>query len=157
MNETGSRVHFLPKSADNNYRGHKIGLVLLGFVLLMRTAMSVGSVFNGYNTATTADGIPLDTYTPAGAQTVLALFGLNGLANLTLVLIGVVILVRYRTLVPFMFGILLLQHLSRYVLLQAMPIARTGAPPGTMINLVILTILILGLALSMWPRRGVGV
>jgi hypothetical protein len=56
-----------------------------------------------------------------------------------------------------MFGILLLQHLSRYVLLQAMPIARTGAPPGTMINLIILGILILGLGLSLWPRRGVGV
>jgi hypothetical protein len=157
MNGNDPRVQFLPKSADNNYRGHKVGLVLFGFVLLMRTAMNVGSIFNGYNTATTADGIPLDTYAAAGAETILALFGLNGLANLTLVLIGVVILVRYRSLVPLMFGILLLQHLSRYVLLQAMPIARTGAPPGTMINLIILGILILGLGLSLWPRRGVGV
>ena len=157
MNTAVTRVQFLPKSADNNYRGHKIGLVLFGFILFMKTGMSLGSIFNGYKTATVADGLPLDTYTPAGAQTVLALFGLHGLANLIIVLIGLVVLVRYRSLVPLMFGIFLLQQLSRYPLLQLLPIVRTGAPPGTMINLGVLLVLVIGLALSMWPRRGAGV
>ena len=150
---TANRIQFLPKSADNHFRGRKAALVVLGFVLLIRTIMSVGSIVNGYNTATTADGIPLDKYPPDAAQTVLSLFGLTAMSNILICLIGFVILMRYRTLVPFMFGILLLQQLSRYVFMQFLPIVRVGAPPGPMMHVIIITLVVSGLALSLWPRR----
>jgi hypothetical protein len=142
----------LPPRADNSYRGHKIALALFALLLLVKTAISLGSIFNGYTAATSADGIPLDTYTPAGARTVLSLFALLGLSNLVICFIGTVVLVRYRSLIPFMFALFLVQQLSRKLIFEFLPIARTGTPPGSAINLVILGVMIVGLALSLWRR-----
>ena len=50
---------FLPSRLDTAYRGHKIALWLFGAVLVLKLAISVGSMFNGYETASSADGIPL--------------------------------------------------------------------------------------------------
>lgn len=114
---------------------------------MLKAGISLGTIFNGHQAATSADGIPLDTYTPAGARTVLSLFALVGMSNFTICVIGMVILVRYRNLIPFMFVLFLLQQLGRYLILQFLPIARTGTPPGSAINLAILTMMIVGFAL----------
>lgn len=142
----------LPRRADNTYRGHKLALTLFGLLLLLKAGISLGSIFNGHTAASSADGIPIDTYTPAGARTALSLFALLGLSNLIICVIGTVVLVRYRSLIPFMFGLFLLQQLGRQLILQFLPIARTGTPPGFAINLAILTVMIVGLALSLWRR-----
>jgi len=144
----------LPQHADNSYRGHKAALWLFGLLLLMKAGISLGSIFNGRTAATSADGIPIDTYTPAGAQTVLSLFALLGIANLIICVTGVVVLVRYRSLIPFMLALFLVQQLSRYPVFHFLPIVRTGAPPGSAINLTILGAIVVGLALSLWSQRG---
>lgn len=144
----------LPQRADNAYRGHRAALALLALLLLMKAAISMGSILDGHAAASSADGIPIDTYTPAGARTVVSLFALLGLANLVVCAIGAVVLVRYRSLVPLLFALLLAQQLGRQLILQLLPIERTGAPPGFAINHAILGIMIVGLALSLWSRRG---
>lgn len=143
---------WLPRQVDNTYRGQRLALWLFGLLLLVRGAMGINSIFNGRSVATSADGIPLDSFTPAGAQTVVALFALLGLSRLVLTVIGVVVLVRYRTLVSFMFALFLLEQLSRYLIVQQIPITRIGTPPGSAINLGILAVTALGLALSLLQR-----
>jgi hypothetical protein len=145
---------FLPERADNSYRGHKAALWLFGLLLLMKAAISLGSIFNGRTAATSADGIPIDSYTPAGAQTVLSLFALLGISNIIICLVGAVVLLRYRSLIPFMFALFLVQQLSRYPVFHFLPIVRTGTPPGSAINLTILGAIIVGLALSLLSKRG---
>jgi hypothetical protein len=142
----------LPQRADNTFRGHTAAPVLFAVLLLVKTGISLGSMLNGRMAATSADGIPLDTYGLAGAQTVLSLFALLGFANLIVCAIGVVVLVRYRSLVPFMFALNLVQQLGRQLILLALPIVRVGAPPGSAINLAMLATMIVGLALSLWSR-----
>lgn len=146
----------LPERADNAYRGHKLAVPVLGLLLFMKAAISLGSIFNGHTAATSADGIPIDSYTPAGARTVVSLFALVGVSNLMISLTGMVVLLRYRTLIPFMFTLLLVYQLSRKLILQFLPIARTGTPPGSTVNLVILGLIIVGLALSLWNRKSPG-
>jgi len=149
---TATLNELLPRRADNTYRGHKLALALFGLLLLLKAGVSLGSIFIGHTAASSADGIPIDTYTPAGARTVVSLFALLGLSNLIICFIGTVVLVRYRGLIPFMFGLFLLHHLGRQLILQFLPIARTGTPPGSAINLGILTVMIVGLAFSLWRR-----
>jgi hypothetical protein len=115
----------------------------------MRVAMSVNSMFNAAEVASSADGIPLDTYAPAAAGTIISLFALLGLAHFTLCLLGILVLVRYRSMIPFMFALLLLEHLGRRLILHLMPIVRTGTPPGFYVNLVLLAVMLAGLALSL--------
>ena len=56
-------------------------------------------------------------------------------------------------MVPFLFTLLLLQHLGGRLILQFIPLVRTGAPPAFVVNLIQLTLLVLGLGLSLWRRR----
>jgi hypothetical protein len=143
----------LPQPIDNTYRGHGLALWLFALLLFMRAAMSVNAMFNAARVASSADGIPLDTYAPAAAGTIISLFALLGLAHFTLCLLGILILVRYRSMVPFMFALLLLEHVGRRLILRFTPIVRTGTPPGFYVNLVLLAVMLLGLALSL-RRRG---
>ena len=140
---------FLPQRVDNTYRGYKLALWLFGVVVLMKAVQSLSSIFNGYSVATSADGIPVDTFTSAGARTVVALFATLGLSQFMICLLCALVLVRYRSMVPIMFALLLLQHLGGRLIAQFLPIVRTGTPPGFYINLVLITVMIVGFALSL--------
>lgn len=142
----------LPERIDNTYRGHKLALWFFALVLLMKVGISLGTIFNGYFAASSADGIPLDTFTPAGARAVVSLFALWGLSQLMICLLCILVLLRYRAMIPFMFGLLLVEQLSRKVILQIMPIVTAGTSSGSAINLVLLAMMVIGLALSLWTR-----
>lgn len=143
---------FLPRQVDNTYRGHTSALWIFGMVVLIKMAMSVNSIIMGHSVATNADGVPLDSYTPAGAQAVVALFGMWGVGHLTLCLLCVLVLVRYRALIPFMFAVLLGEQLLRKLVGHFLPIV-TSSSPGATVNLVLLTLMFIGLALSLWDQR----
>jgi hypothetical protein len=141
-----------PQPIDNTYRGYKAALWLFGLVVGVRITQSVAVIFNGYSTARDADGIPLDTYTPAAAQTVVALFAQGSLWRLIFCLLCVLVLVRYRSAVPLMFALLLLNYLASQLIFQFVPLVRTGTPPGPIVNLIMFALTIIGLALSLRSR-----
>lgn len=142
----------LPRTLDNDYRGTSIALWLIGLVLFVKLGIAFGTIFNGRQAAQSADGIPLDTFGAAGAQAVVALFAIWGIAQIALVSIGVLALARYRAMVPLMFLLLTLEHLARKASLMVLPISRAGSHPGAAINAGLLAAMVLGLALSL--RQG---
>jgi hypothetical protein len=139
---------FLPQHADNAYHGHKLALWIFAVVILMRVGMSLNSFLNARTTARYADGIPLHTYTPAAEQTTVSLFSLLGLYSFIICLPCILVLIRYRSLVPVMFALLLLQSLGGRLVPHFLPIIRTGTPPGIYVNLILLGFIVVGLALS---------
>lgn len=143
---------FLPRHIDNTYRGQRPALWLFGLVVLMKGAIGLGTIFNGRNAAISADGIPLDSFTVLGAQAFVSLFAAWGLAQLMLNLTGLVVLLRYRAWIPFMYVLLLVEHLARKLIFWVMPLPRTGEAPGYLINLVIVAVMIAGLLLSLRTR-----
>ncbi len=142
----------LPRHVDNTYHGHKLALWFFALVVFMKSTISLNTIFNGRSVASGADGIPLDTFTPACAQMVVSDFALWGLSQLMICLLCILVLARYRALIPLMFAVLLLEHLSRKLILQVMPIVRTGTPPGFFVNLALLALMVVGLALSLRSR-----
>jgi hypothetical protein len=143
----------LPQRFDNAYRGHKLALWLFGLLVVAKAGIAFGSIFNGYEAARSADGIPLDTFPPAATQEIVTLFALLGLVHLMLVLLCVLALVRYRAMIPLMFAVLLLEYLARRLILLVAPVVTTGKPPGLFINLALLAVMIAGLLLSLWNRE----
>ena len=145
-----------PQCVDNSYRGHKLAPWLFALVVLLKLGISLNSIFKGHVMADSGDGIPLDTFTSAGAQTVVSLFALWGLAHLMISLLCLLVLVRYRTMIPLMFALLLLEHLGRTLLLHILPIARTGlggeTPGISPFPYGFLVLVIIGLALSLRTR-----
>lgn len=142
----------LPRSVDNTYRGRKLALWLFAVVVAVRILQSVFVIFNTYSTVKGADGIPLDTFPPAAAQTIVGLFALSGLYRLILSLLCVLVLVRYRAAIPFMFTVLLVNHLAAQLILRFVPLVRVGAPPASVVNRTLLALTVVGLALSLWKR-----
>ena len=129
----------LPPRADHSYRGHSLALWLFALVVLVKTSIGLGTIFNGRNAAISADGIPLDTFTPAGAQAFVSLFAAWGLAQAIIGLLCIVVL----------YSLLLLEHLARKFMFIAMPVARTGEAPGFFINLALVALMVAGLLLSL--------
>jgi hypothetical protein len=139
----------LPPHVDNTYHGYKLALWLFAALVFVKLTISLNAIFNGHMVASSADGIPLDTFTPAGARAVVSLFAAWGLSQLIICLLCIFVLARYRAMIPFMFALLLLEHLSRRLIFQVMPIVRTGRPPGFFVNLILLALMVVGLALSL--------
>lgn len=144
---------FLPRSIDNQYRGRNLALWILWVVVLIRAAQGVSLLVNGYSIVKEADGIPLETFPPAAAQSVVAMFALSGGARLVLSIMGILVFVRYRSAVPLMLALLALDQGVKQLLLYAYPLYRVGNPIGPTVNGVLLALTIIALALSVWGKR----
>lgn len=143
-----------PRQADNGFAGYRAALWLLGFYTALKLAMSINSIFNTASVATGADGLPLDSFAPAAARAVLMLFALMSLGQLALALIALTVLIRYRALVPFIYLVLIGEHLARRFLVQSYAVARIeGTSVGWYVNMGLLALLTLGLVLSLIPSR----
>jgi len=144
----------LPRQVDNSFRGLRPALWLLGLLIAVKLAMSLNSIVNTAAVAGGADGIPLESFGPAAERQVLLLFALMSLGHLVLALIALTTLIRYRALVPFIYLVLLTEHLVRRL------IAQSYAAPGAQstaiawyLNYGLLTLLMIGFALSLIPAR----
>ncbi len=139
-----------PKQLDNNFQGYKLAIWLLASIVLLRLGMSYGALFDTRHMIQTADSIALDTFGPGGAEAVVSITKLLGLDHLMLNLLGMVVLIRWRAMIPFMYLLLVVEQIARKALMFANPIARTGVPylPFDP-NLVFIAALLIGLALSL--------
>src|SRR3954452_22645585 len=143
----------LPRSIDNAYRGSRLALWFLGLLVFIKSVIGVNSIVNGAEVMTKADGLALNMFPAAATQNLIALWALLGLAHIVMAVLGVLVLTRYRGMAPLMFALLLLQHAGGRLVGYFHPIVRTGAPPAFIVNFILLTSMVVGLALSLWRRR----
>src|SRR3712207_6294019 len=145
----------LPARADNRFGGQRASLWLLGLYVALKLPMGVNSILDTRSVATGADGIPLDSFGPAAAREVLTLFALTSLGQLVLALIALVVLLRYRALVPLVYLVLIGEMLVRRIIVQSHALTRTAdGSLGWSINIAILVLLTIGFALALVPSRG---
>ena len=139
-----------PKRIDNGFGGHWLAIWLLAPILLVRGMIGFNSMVFSRSIATSADAIPLEKFGSDGAEAVISLFALLGLSTLLFSLLGVVVLTRYRAMIPLMYLVLLAQQLGSKALLFLHPIARSGsASAGSAVVLAILAMTVLGFVLSL--------
>jgi hypothetical protein len=143
-----------PRQADNGFEGHRAALWLLGLLIALKLVVSLNSIFNTASVAAGADGIPLDSFSPAAAREVLTLFALTALGQLALALIALAALIRWRALVPFLYLVSLAEMLARRLIVEAQDVERAaGSPVAWYVTWGVLALLALGLALSLIPAR----
>jgi hypothetical protein len=147
-------ARLFPSQFDNRFEAWRTALWLLGLLLFLRLAMSVNSIFNTEEVAAGADKFPLASYGSDGGRAVLMLFALHSLAELMLALVGVLALIRYRAMVPFLFLLLSAEHVARQLIVQGYAIERSAPTTAAyVINYGMLAVLLIGLALSLIPAR----
>lgn len=143
-----------PSRMGNDFNGHREALWLLGLFIALKLTMSVNSILNTASVAAGADGLPLDSFDPAAARAVLMLFALVALGQLTLAVIALIALIRYRAMVPLMYLVLLGEQLARRLIVQGYAVERTEAiAVGWYVNVGLLALLTIGLVLSLTPAR----
>jgi hypothetical protein len=142
-----------PKQIDNNYRGYRLAILIFALLVILRAVMGFNSITMTHIVATNADGIPLDSYGTACADVVVLFFKNIGLFFLLLSLLGAVVLIRYRTMIPLMYLVLIVQLVGSRLLLFLYPIVKTSEMPlGFPVNLTMLAAALIGLVLSLIDR-----
>lgn len=138
-----------PKQADNDYRGHPLALWLFYPITLITLGRSLVHIFRDDGGAQSIATIPLDSFTPDGAAGVVTIFALWGLSQLLIGLLYVLVLWRYRVLLPLMYLSLIVEYLSRIAISNWKPIVTLETPPavpgGYLIIVVSLVMLVLSL------------
>lgn len=133
-----------PATITNSYQGSWIAVWLLVPVLLMKTA--IGFNFSGLNPFVsianilqTADGVPMDQFSPYVAQKILTFANAWGIAIFVLCLSVWLALLRYRAAIPVAILLLLIEQIGRAgdgtlkLISQAMTQTLPSAP-GAYIN-----------------------
>jgi hypothetical protein len=140
-----------PRQFDNVYRGHFLGLWIFVPIMLIKALQSLESIFNTRATAIGADGIPLASFPPAAAEEIVSTFALLGLYLLVIPFQSAIILIRYRSMVPFMYFCLLTLQISTRIFhfLTDASAPQSGHPIGFYINLGIMAVTAIGFFLSL--------
>ena len=142
-----------PPVIDNRFRGQWLGFWLLAPVLFLKIGIAAASIL-APRQANRADAIDLSTYSGAALRDAATSTALLGLLHLCIGLLCLLAMIRYRAMVPLIFLWLLFEFLARRLVLGLYPIDRTpGVSSGSIVNLVLVSMLALGLGLSVWPRR----
>ncbi len=138
-----------PKVIDNRFRGHVAALWIFVPIVLMRLAISIGSLVRADGSLESADGIPLSTYPPAAAKAVIGVGAYLDVADLWLGLVFVLALVRYRAMIPLMYVLIVADWFAHKGVGMIKPIARAaGVSPANYIVPTLFALSFAGLVLS---------
>ena len=153
MNVTLSKLtRILPKTIENAYNGSPLAkhtFLVITMVTIVRSLIHIFAADGGAQSIAT---MPLDSYTPAGAAAVITMFSLWGLSQLLMGLVYVVVYLRYTSLIPAMYVLLISEYTLRIVIGIMKPIVTGGTVPGSIGNFVLVPLCVIMLALSL--RRG---
>lgn len=137
----------LPATVDNTIRGMKLPAYLFAFIAVVSTVRSCIHLFSPDGGAGSIAGMDLSV---EGADEVIFSFALWGSAQLIYALIQLAVAFRYRSLVPAMYLLLMLETLLRMLVGRMKPVHFAHTPPGAIGNWVILPLAALMLILSLW-------
>ncbi|HSP14026.1 MAG TPA: hypothetical protein VLV78_04670 [Thermoanaerobaculia bacterium] len=141
-----------PRQIDNDYRGHPAAPWLMIVVVSVRIAQSLLVLCCSYYVVILAEALPLDRY-PAAASQAIA-FAMAGwkVDRLLIALLCLLAIDRYRSMIPLMLTVLLLQELGRRAVAWLYPMTTDGVPGATRVNLVLLMLTAIALVLSLRRR-----
>jgi hypothetical protein len=136
-----------PAKADNTIRGWKLPFYVFILVAVISTVRSFIHLLSPDGGAGSIAGMDLSV---AGASGIIFAFALWGSSQLLMSIVQLLVIFRYRSLVPFMYLMLILEILLRELVGHMKPVTFAHTPPGAIGNQIMLPLAILMLALSLW-------
>ena len=127
----------LPTIVDNDYRGHKVALWFFYLITAVTVVRSCIHMFKSDGGAQSIGTIPLDTYSENGVGVIIGMFAYWGLSQLMFGIMQVIVALKYKSLIPFMYLMLILEWGGRLALGMYKPIETAGQAPGGIGNMVL--------------------
>jgi hypothetical protein len=154
-------TRLLPKQIDNDYRGHVLALWLLVPLVLTKflQGASVAGLLGTGNSRQVLEGVdkvPIGAFPAEAASHLIFLFASWGLGIFVLGLLGIVVLLRYRAMIPLMYLLLLIEQVGRKALSTIhleRPFVSFEPSPANLINWGFLLVTVIGFLLSLSRRR----
>ena len=140
----------LPFKADNTIRGMKLPVYVFALIAAISIARSFIHLLAPDGGAGSIAGMDLSV---AGADGIIFAFALWGSAQLIYALLQWLVILRYRSLVPMMWLVQLLEITLRMLVGQLKPVTFAHTPPGAIGNYVYLPLAILMLGLALWSGK----
>jgi hypothetical protein len=138
----------LPAKADNSIRGQRMTVYVFALIAIVSVVRSCIHILSPDGGAGSIAGMDLKV---SGASGIIFAFALWGSSQFLYGLIQLAVAFRYRSLVPAMYFLLLLEALLRMLVGYLKPVTFAHTPPGAIGNYVLLPLSLLMLALSLWP------
>lgn len=139
-----------PPSTNDQYDGSIIALIGLGIMVILTLIPALIHMFLPDGGANVIAGLGIDLASEQG-QLVVSLFAWAGTTQLIFALVLLTILVRYRSLVPFAFALLVLSR-SFHAWHMWGPKGGEHHPPEAYATLALVPLLLIGLLLSLKER-----
>jgi hypothetical protein len=137
----------LPAKIDNVIRGTKIPFYIFALYAIVSTVRSCIHLLSPDGGAGTIAGMDLSV---AGADGIIFAFALWGSSQLLFALIQLLTVIRYRSLIPFMWLMLALEVLLRELVGAMKPVTFAHTPPGAISNQIILPLAVVMVVWSLW-------
>lgn len=135
----------LPKQAGNAIRGSRVPVFVFAVVAVISTIRSGIHLLAPDGGAGSIAGIDLAV---DGAEAIVFSFALWGSAQLLYALIQLIVVIRYRSLVPLMYVLLMLETGLRWFVGVTKPVTFAHTPPGAVGNWVWVVLSVLMLAVT---------
>lgn len=143
-----------PKTVENNYTGHVLGFILLGFYVLKSFFAGSIHMFAPDGGAQSIASIALDQFTEGGADSVITMFGAWGMEQFIVGLIALVILLKYKSLIPMMAMVYVLEYTGRVALPLFTPgVLSVHTPPGHAADAVLFPLTLIMLLLTLYRPK----
>jgi len=142
-----------PAQFDNVYRGSRIALWVFYALTALTLWRSQHHIFASDGGAQSIATIPLDTYTQGGAQSVITIFALWGLAQLAMALVMLLASIRYKSMVPLLWLFIFLEYAGRKLVGIYKPLETIETAPGASANNIFPIIALVMLVLALWPEK----
>jgi hypothetical protein len=140
----------LPKAITNKLKVNKIVLYTFSLITAITLVRSCIHIFAPDGGAQSIAGFPLDSYSTAASSMVILIFSLWGLSQLLMGILYLIVLLRYKSLIPLMYLLLFIEYTGRWLLGIYKPAISTHTVPGGVLDYIMipLTLVILILCIN---------
>ncbi len=145
--------YLFPKSIDNEYKGNKSPLYLFYLVIPYTIIRSLIHLFSPDGGAQSIATIPLHSFSKNGSNTIIHLFAQWGLSQLLFGLLYIIVIIKYKSLIPLMYLFLFIEYSTRLLLGFYKPFELEGYAPGGIGNYFLVPLFIVMFILSIKNNR----
>ena len=145
--------YLFPKCIDNNYKGNKAPLFLFYLITSYTIIRSLIHLFSPDGGAQSIATIPLHSFTKNASDTIIHLFAQWGLSQLLIGLLYIIVLIKYKSLIPLMYLFLTIEYSTRLLLGFYKPFELEGYAPGGIGNYFLVPLFMVMFILSINNSR----
>jgi hypothetical protein len=142
--EKEERIRVFPKQLDNSFRGNRIAVIVFALITVFTLARSCIHIFAPDGGASSIAGINTSV---EGGSNVISMFAFWGLAQLLMGLVYLAVLLRYKSLIPFMYMLIIIEYSGRVLIGMVKPLIVSHTPPGAIGDYILIPLAIMMLML----------